>query len=239
MSVNQSLTVGTRALQHVQVETVVAFDPWGCDCDRVCGAADLFAGSGRRDLHLRRLYWPWDSSDRHLRDCQPALERGQRRRHGFACRRRRVREHAGGAALTWDLPGNPGVTITKLDTADFAVSHDGTSTEDLGGIGTWLYEIDCTVAGCSHGASHPNSGPLTFTIGNITTSGFIINNKASNGYIFVTDICTQRGAESGCSGITADGVASDTPAPSPISEPAVCILGVAMLGSGTLLRRQN
>jgi len=145
-----------------------------------------------------------------------------------------------GAALTWDLAGKPAVTINNLDTTDFAVSHDGTSTGNLDGTGTWFYEIDCTLAGCSHGASHPNSGPLTFTIGNIATSDFIINNKASNGYIFVTDIRTQPGAESGWSGITADAVASDAPAPSPIPEPAaLCILGVAILGSGTLLRRRN
>src|SRR5215468_893539 len=137
MSVNQSLTVGTRAFQHVQVETVVAFDPWSYDCDRVCGAADLFAGSGRRDLHLRHLYCLERTVNLHQNganvDVPVSLAAGK----GFV-------NTGAGAALTWDLLGNPAVTITNLDTADFAVSHDGTSTEDLGGIGTWLYEIDCT-----------------------------------------------------------------------------------------------
>src|SRR5262249_1712751 len=82
-----------------------------------------------------------------------------------------------------------------------------------------------------HGGSHPNPGPLTFTIDNITTSDFTINNKTANGYIFATDICTQRGAGSGCSGITGDVVASDAPAPSPIPEPAT-LLHLADRGIG-------
>jgi hypothetical protein len=145
-----------------------------------------------------------------------------------------------GAALTWDLAGEPVVTITNLDATKFTVSHDGTSTGNLDGTGSWFYEIDCTAAACGSGGNHPYPGPLTFTIDNITTSDFTINNKTGNGYIFATDICTQRGAESGCSGITGDVVASDAPAPSPIPEPATrCILGTAVLGLGALKCRQR
>ena len=143
-----------------------------------------------------------------------------------------------GAALTWDLAGEPVVTITNLDATKFTVSHDGTSIGNLDGTGSWFYEIDCTAAACGSGGSHPNPGPLTFTIDNISTSDFIINNKTANGYSFATDICTQRGAESGCSGITGDVVASDTPAPATIPEPAtLCILAAAVLGLGALRQR--
>src|SRR5215472_11894188 len=143
-----------------------------------------------------------------------------------------------GAALTWDLAGEPVVTITNLDATKFTVSHDGTSTGNLDGTGSWFYEIDCTAAACGSGGNHPYPGPLTFTIDNISTSDFIINNKTANGYSFATDICTQRGAESGCSGITGDVVASDTPAPAPIPEPAtLCILAAAVLGFGALRQR--
>jgi len=143
-----------------------------------------------------------------------------------------------GAALTWDLAGEPVVTITNLDATKFTVSHDGTSTGNLDGTGSWFYEIDCTAAACGSGGNNPYPGPLTFTIDNISTSDFIINNKTANGYSFATDICTQRGAESGCSGITGDVVASDTPAPAPIPEPAtLCILAAAVLGFGALRQR--
>ena len=143
-----------------------------------------------------------------------------------------------GAALTWDLAGNPAVTITGMNTTSFAFSHDGTPTHNLDGTGSWLYEIDCTDAGCGHGASHPNPDPLAFSIQNIAISDFITNGKTTNGYIFASDICTQRGDESGCNGITGDIVASDAPAPIP--EPAtLCGLGAAILALGGLLRWRN
>jgi hypothetical protein len=132
------------------------------------------------------------------------------------------------------------VTIVNLDTTKFVVWHDRSSTGNLDGTGSWFYEIDCTVTGCSHGGSQPNPGPLTFMIDNITTDDFVINNETANGYIFATDICTQRGIESGCSGIIGDVVAGDAPAPAPIPEPAaVSLLGVALLGLRVLRRRQR
>lgn len=143
-----------------------------------------------------------------------------------------------GAALTWDLTGNPAVTITGLNTTNFTFSHDGTTTGNLDGTGSWFYEIDCTDAGCGHGGNSPNPGPLTFTIDNITTADFVINNKTANGYIFASDICTQIGENGHCAGITGDIVASNTPAPPPIPEPAtLSILGAALLGLAAVTRR--
>jgi hypothetical protein len=145
-----------------------------------------------------------------------------------------------GAALTWDLTGNPAVTITGLNTTNFTFSHDGTTTGNLDGTGNWFYEIDCTDDGCGHGASHPNPGPLSFTIQNIAISDFTTNNKTANGYIFASDICTQRGVESGCSAIAGDVAASDPPGPVPIREPATfAMLGTALLGLGVLSHRRH
>lgn len=143
-----------------------------------------------------------------------------------------------GAALTWDLAGNPAVTITGLNTTNFTFSHDGTTTGNLDGTGSWFYEIDCTDAGCGHGGNSPNPGPLTFTIDNITTADFVINNKTADGYIFASDICTQMAVNGSCAGITGDVAASNTPAPPPISEPAtLSILGAALLGLAAVARR--
>lgn len=140
-----------------------------------------------------------------------------------------------GAALTWMLRGDPVATITGLNTTDFAISHDGTSTGNLDGTGTWMYEIDCTTAGCGHGGSLPYTSPLTFTVDNVTIAGFVSNNKTDDGYYFASDICTELATPGGCSGITGN-VASDTynllttSGGRRVPEPAsMALLGVGML----------
>jgi len=144
-----------------------------------------------------------------------------------------------GAALTWDLAGEPVVTITNLDATKFTVSHDGTSTGNLDGTGSWFYEIDCTSAACGSGGNHPYPGPLTFTIDNISTADFISNGKTSTGYKFASDICTQIGTDGTCAGITGDITATFDSATS-IPEPAaLAILGSALLCLPALRRRQR
>src|SRR5215470_6905019 len=139
-----------------------------------------------------------------------------------------------GAPLTWDLDGEPIVTIANLDATKFAVSHDGTTTGNLDGTGSWFYEIDCII--CGVGGSDPYPGPLTFTIDNISIADFIINGKTASGYLFASDICTQMGLTSQCAGITGDVVAGDLPQSAP--EPApVALLGAAFLGFGLFGRR--
>ena len=130
-----------------------------------------------------------------------------------------------GGALTWDLDGEP------------VVSHNGTSTGNLDGTGSWFYQIDCI--SCGSGGSAPYPGPLTFTIDNITIADFIINNKTATGYLFASDICTQIGVTGGCAGITGDVVASDLPSRS-VPEPAsLAILGAGLLGLGVFGHRQR
>jgi hypothetical protein len=143
-----------------------------------------------------------------------------------------------GAALTWDLAGEPVVSISNLDATKFSVSHNGTSTGNLDGTGSWFYEIDCTAAACGSGGNHPYPGPLTFTIDNISTADFISNGKTSTGYKFASDICTQIGTNGTCAGITGDVTATFDSATS-IPEPAtLSILGTALLGWRALRRRQ-
>lgn len=140
-----------------------------------------------------------------------------------------------GAALTWDLIGEPVVTIENLDLTTFAVSHNGTTTGNLDGTGSWFYQIDCII--CGSGGSAPYPGPLTFTIDNISIDDFIINGKTAGGYLFASDICTQMGLTGGCAGITGDVVASDIPSRQ-IPEPApVALLGAGLLGFGLFGRR--
>jgi hypothetical protein len=142
-----------------------------------------------------------------------------------------------GAALTWDLNGEPVVNIENLDLTTFAVSHNGTTTGNLDGTGSWFYEIDCII--CGSGGSAPYPGPLTFTIDNISIADFIINGKTADGYLFASDICTQMGLTGGCAGITGDVVASDLPSQTAPEPAPVALLGAAFLGFGLLWRPRS
>ena len=142
-----------------------------------------------------------------------------------------------GGALTWDLVGEPVVTIANLDLVNFAVSHNGTSTGNLDGTGSWFYQIDCI--SCGSGGSAPYVGPLTFTIENISIDDFIINNKTATGYLFASDICTLVGVTGGCAGITGDVVASDLPSRSMPEPGTLALLGTGLLGFGALGQRRR
>jgi hypothetical protein len=98
-----------------------------------------------------------------------------------------------GAALTFQLsPLLTPATITGLS-SNFSISHNGTSTGNLDGTGTWDYEIDCAV--CGSGGSKPFNVSQTsealnqimqFTIDNVTLTNFVGNNKG----FFAADVCT-------------------------------------------------
>src|SRR5262249_581464 len=142
-----------------------------------------------------------------------------------------------GAALTWDLDGEPIVTIPNLDLTKFAVSHNGTTTGNLDGTGSWFYQIDCII--CGSGGSNPYPGPLSFTIENISIADFIINNKTSTGYLFASDICTQMALDGGCAGITGDVVASDIPSRSAPEPAPLALLGAGLLGFCVVAQKRS
>jgi PEP-CTERM motif len=127
-----------------------------------------------------------------------------------------------GEALTWDLAGNPPVSIEGLNITDFTIANNGKSTGNLDGTGSWFYAIDCKI--CGAGGSSVFTGTLNFTIDNIALGDFITNGKTTNGYLFASDICTAVTNNTCSSGITGDIAASDPPAETPVPEPSTFVL---------------
>ena len=142
-----------------------------------------------------------------------------------------------GAALTWDLAGSPIAVINGLNTTNFSITHLGMRTGNLGGTGSWFYEIDCKI--CGHGGSSVFTGALDFTIHNIGLNDFISNGKTVNGYLFASDICTAVTNNECSSGITGDVAASDPPGGTSVPEPSTLVLlATAVFGMWLRSRRR-
>lgn len=135
-----------------------------------------------------------------------------------------------GAALLFDLVGNPSISVTNLTPMFTATQTASGGNIHADGTGHWQYSIDCT--GCGNGTSPPtSSGPLDFDVtvaSGITPSSFVPND---GGLFFATDI-------GGTNGKTGD-VGAPTGVPA-VPEPAsMSILGAALIALGLVRGRKR
>jgi len=92
---------------------------------------------------------------------------------------------SGKEALVFNLPVLTGLTITLSDPSSFAVSTARTYSMSPFS-GSFDEAIKCTV--CGNGSSHPEAGPLIFTVtaaGGVTASDFHVT---TGGYYFASDV---------------------------------------------------
>lgn len=131
-----------------------------------------------------------------------------------------------GAALLFDISGNPTLTVTSLLPTGFSFHQAATHAD---GSGNWNSYISCDV--CGSGTSPPqNSGPISFILsvssGTLTPASFVTNN---NGFLFASDI----GVPDKSGGFFTGDVVTTGPL-SPVPLPAavwLLISGVGALGA--------
>ena len=132
-----------------------------------------------------------------------------------------------GDAFTFDLVGNPTITVTNITTGFSLISTHAGSTLPNGAIGHFEYGFTCS--GCGPGASSPLAGPLSFHVANVTIASF--NDPNSGGNLFSTDIIGNNGN----TGVVAANAVPAVPEPSTWAMVIFGFLGVGFLK----YRRQN
>lgn len=145
-----------------------------------------------------------------------------------------------GEALAWDLFSDTtpqsALTITGL-TSGFTLDVNGTGVH-TGGAGDFDYGISCGVTGCGHGGNSPYTGPLSFTIDNVSLSNFVAN---ADGFFFASDICTSVDATTdkcnpgGLTGNIVTGPSTSVPEPATL---ALFAVGLGALGLAVGRRRK-
>jgi hypothetical protein len=147
-----------------------------------------------------------------------------------------------GEALLLNLHGITTITLGSGPTSGFTLDSASAGSYGNGATGNFNFAIDCT--GCSSGGSGILTGPLDFSINNVTIADFQANN---NGFYFASDICagtsttTKKGVEvtqcSGTPGKTGNVVADD---PTPVPEPlTLSLFGVGLVGAAAMRRRKK
>jgi hypothetical protein len=138
-----------------------------------------------------------------------------------------------GAALLFDINGNPSLSVETLLPTGFTFSQPS-SPIMADGSGKWNTEIVCAI--CGNGTSPPqSSGPISFILvssGPLTPLSFVTNN---NGNLFASDIGVPK-ASGGF--FTGDVVTSGPLTPVPL--PATAWLMISGLsGLGALIRKRK
>jgi hypothetical protein len=136
-----------------------------------------------------------------------------------------------GAALLFDISGNPSLSVMSLLPAGFSFHQQSTHAD---GSGNWNTFIACDV--CGNGTSPPqNSGPISFILsvssGTLTPSSFVTNN---NGFLFASDI----GVPNGSGGFFTGDVVTTGPL-TPVPLPAAAWLLISGIGALGAMRRMR
>jgi hypothetical protein len=137
-----------------------------------------------------------------------------------------------GAALLFDINGNPSLTVNTLLPAGYTFNQPS-SPIMADGSGKWNAEIVCGI--CGNGTSPPqSSGPISFILissGPLTPSSFVTNN---NGNLFASDI----GVPKTSGGFFTGDVVTGGPL-TPVPLPAAAWLMISGLGGFCALARKR
>jgi hypothetical protein len=133
-----------------------------------------------------------------------------------------------GDAFTFDLVGNPTITVSSVTSGFSLISTQAGSTGPNGSIGHFDYGFTCS--GCGNGGSSPLAGPLSFHVAGVSIGSF--NDPNSGGNLFSADILGTNGN----TGVVAANAVSAVPEPSTW---AMLILGFWGVGFMAYRRRGN
>jgi hypothetical protein len=142
---------------------------------------------------------------------------------------------SGKEALAFNLSALAGLKITLSDPADYSIATGGSFPMAPFGSGASDFTEAIHCDACGSGASHPQPGPLVFTVtatNGVTAADFT---AIGSGYFFASDV---KGARSGNTGdVAANGPGVPvTSAPEPAT-PLLTLAGAALFGLSQLRRK--
>jgi PEP-CTERM motif len=145
-----------------------------------------------------------------------------------------------GYALTWDITGDPHITITG-DPAPAAMQTGFTAEPFVAGetykaspFGNFNYAVDCSA--CQGGKTTNPAGPLVFDVS--LASGLLISSftKNTDGFVFAVDIFKSTLCSGACTGVVGTNGISVRTVPEPAT---LLIFGVGLGGIGAWRRRRK